>query len=147
MVRIVIEIDGDNVVVSSNKPTSPSPVLTVDEEKKIKRQAEAAQEGALIFTGFVQTWRKNFGLEGTEQPDRASLMIEIMTMYSLPIFAFIRHCGGLTCAVLTVSKGPDTDSSSPLFREDCRLIAGNIAQVSSILCPPLAQFLEYPWKN
>ena len=130
-----------------DEPNHPSSQLTEQEEKDLLRAAEAAQEGSVIWAGFIQTWKQGFGIEGVPQPDRAKLLTETMTLYSLHTFAFIRACGGLTSAVINVSTMPSNPADRKEWKKECRIIAENIAQVSSILCPPLCQFLEYPWKN
>mgnify|MGYP003145387585 CR=1 FL=1 len=114
--------------------------------KKQRELQERAKEGAICFSGLVEDWKKNFGIENSEQPDRGKLLVDSMTNHSRYIFAFIRACGGLTKSVIAVTQSPDPQKNGTHFRKECRLIAENMAQVGSILCPPLAELLEYPFK-
>ena len=119
------------------------PVLLDPKQAELQ---ERAKEGAICFAGMIEDWKKNFGVEGAPQPDRGKLLVDSMTHYSLYIFPFVRACGGLTKAVIAVSQSPDSNHNGKDFRQHCRLIAENIAQVGSILCPPISELLEYPFK-
>ena len=110
------------------------------------RIMEAAEEGEMIFAGFVAEWNRNFDIEDSPQPDRGALMQDVMNHNSLPIFSYIRVSGGLTAAVMKVSKGSPFSETENDFRSRCRILAENMAQVGSILCPPIVDFLEYPFR-
>jgi len=164
MIRITIEIDPSTGNVMVNQPSSISMPIEVSseqesssapfeenadvvaEEQKALRQAELARQGMEIFATFVATWRQNFGVENTEQPDRANLLDRTLSDYSIQVFSFIRYSGGLTNAVMNVLIAPNISKEDIAFRQECRLLAENMSQVASIICPPLVDYLEYPFK-
>jgi hypothetical protein len=116
-----------------------------DENERLERMKHAAKEGEVIFAYFIGEWAMNFMAEG-EQPDRGKLLNETMSLNSFEILSFIRLSGGLTNAIIKVSSPNDKLKDQREFIKKCRLIAENIAQVSSILYPPIAEHLEYPFK-
>jgi len=111
-----------------------------------EREIKAAAEGQTVFAYFVEEWSKNFGVENSEQPDRAALLNQTCNHSSLQILSFLKMSGGLTNAVIRVSNPAEGFANQTEFIKHCRMIAENIAQVSSILFPPLAEFLEYPFQ-
>ena len=111
-----------------------------------ERELKAAKEGETVFAYFVEEWSKNFGIENTVQPDRAALLNKVCNASSLQIINFIKLSGGLTNSVIRVSNPQEGYESQTHFIKHCRRIAENIAQVSSILFPPIAEFLEYPFQ-
>ena len=58
---------------------------------------------------------------------------------------FIDFHGGITQAIIQIIDQSRFENNTE-FRKYCRLIAENITQVSSIVCPPLSTKLEYPFK-
>jgi len=123
----------------------PSPVVSFSEIQSQKDKVdEKMAEGMRYFSEFVDTWKINFRVENAEQPDRTKLMNEIMSYHSGAIMKFIKHCGGLTHAIFAVSEDDDINDKDDRMHN--RLLAENIAQVSSILFPPISELLEYPFK-
>lgn len=110
--------------------------------KKVKEQADLSK-GETKFVEFMNVWRDNFGVEGSEQPDRATLMTSTMNQYSRYILKYVKHTGGLTNSILEL---PDLDPTVIEDRLHARLLSENIAQVGSILYPAIAELLEYPFE-
>jgi hypothetical protein len=130
----------------SNEPT---PVVSYSEiqkknDLKVTKHTESLSNGYETFKNFIDEWNTNFGIEDAEQPDRAKLVTDTMSYHSKDVLGFIKHSGGLTHSIFVVL--PDTDLEDRDDRMYNRLLAENIAQVSSILYPPLAETLEYPFK-
>ena len=101
---------------------------------------EIAADGRIHLRDFVLEWALNFGDPNAPQPDRTDLMVSMMQDNGVGIMSFIKDAGGLTRAILLATQSDNWD------RRFSRLIAENITQVGSIICPPLANHLEYPWK-
>lgn len=149
--KATVEIKPEKAPEPENKPAEPS---TIDQDlmqsqpsqdERLERMKHAAKEGEIVFAYFIGEWARNFMSDG-EQPDRGKLLTETMNMNSLEMLSFIRLSGGLTNAVIKVSSPSDKSVDQREFIKKCRLIAENIAQVSSILYPPVAEHLEYPFK-
>jgi len=112
-------------------------------EKSTSDHDQITEIGKTVFNKFMKTWSQGFGDENAEQPDRATLMNKTMSDYSLHVIRYVKSVGGLTSA--TMRAFPTTDYTYIPYRKQMRLLAENIAQVSSILCPPLSELLEYPF--
>ena len=125
--------------------SEPTPVVKQSELPKRNRDLDLIKEGKSFFQDFIDIWKKNWNDENADQPDRGDLLINTMNDFSLPIFKFIRSVGGLTHAVMHTTPPSSGNYADLDYRRKCRLYAENIAQVSSILCPPLGEFLEYPF--
>ena len=114
---------------------------------------EELQEGAMVFNSMCNSWAENFeeliknpfSDDLPKQIDRALLLKNTVNNHSRTLFCYVRHCGGLTHAVLSTLNLENTNPSTHHFQKISRLIAENMAQVASLLCPPLSDFLEYPW--
>ena len=126
--------------------------IAISEEKsnsvsfnKIQKDKQYNKLMRYKFQEFINVWDTNFGIEDTEQPNRVDLLKETMPYDGKKIMDFIDLHGGLTNGVMQVIKQERFDNDTE-FRKYCRLIAENITQVSSIVCPPLATKLEYPFK-
>jgi hypothetical protein len=98
-------------------------------------------KGRDVLCSLVKAWEVNFNQDG-EQPDRLKLLGDI-TKDRTKIGPLLTYCGeieGLTRGVHAVRailhEAPDTI--------DSRLIASNICQVASCVCPPLADQFKYP---
>ena len=91
----------------------------------------------------MQKWAEGFGDLEAEQPDRVELLNKTMCDYSLHVIRYIKSVGGLTHA--TMHTFPTTNYDDPEYRSRVRLLAENVAQVGSILCPPISELLEYPF--
>lgn len=152
IVRGTVNNGIDDIFNNFDKPAiskEPSPVVSYSQiqkqnDLKVTKHTDSLNSGYKVFKDFVDEWNTNFGIENTEQPDRAKLVTDTMSYHSKDILGFIKHYGGLTNAVFAVLE--DTDMDDRDDRMYNRLLAENIAQVSSILYPPLAETLEYPFK-
>ncbi len=128
----------EKIAISKEKSASVS-------YEDIKRKKDYSNLIQMKFQNFIDIWDKNFGIEDTEQPDRCELLRETMPFDGKKIIDFIDLHGGLTHGVMQVVDQNRFDNHTE-FRKYCRLISENITQVSSIICPPLAAKLEYPFK-
>lgn len=109
--------------------------------------------GAVAFAGLVETWSEGFGIDGAPQPDRISALRETMAAHGIAIISFIRLSGGLVSAVQSVLGRPcgeypvgGHDGEGTVAENElryARAIAGNIAQIGSLVCPPIADTLNY----
>ena len=102
------------------------------------------REGAAAFGGLVEMWSRGFGEVGALQPDRVGELVSAMTQHGHDIILFVQEAGGLIPAVAAILMRPDGSAGlvdDPLF---ARKLAENMAQVGSIICPPLAQTLDGP---
>lgn len=138
----------EQFVLDNNTPSymkeKESKVVKLSElEKSTSDHDEIAEIGQKAFKRFLTKWSEGFGDENAEQPDRADLMNKTMSDYSLHIIRYVRSVGGLTSA--TMRAFPVADFTQTPYRRKMRLLAENMAQVSSILCPPLSELLEYPF--
>jgi hypothetical protein len=131
--------------------SQPSPEVNVVKQKELDAEKEKmnkhfalVDEGEIAFKNFVDMWKTNFGVEG-EQPNRAKHLQEMMNQYSIGVIRYLKEQQGLTKAVMHVNP-PEDGNESYEYRKSSRLVAENIAQVCSILCPPISEFLEYPFK-
>ena len=102
------------------------------------------REGAAAFGGLVEMWARGFGEIGALQPDRVGELVDAMTQHGHDIILFVQEAGGLIPAVAAILMRPDGSAGlvdDPMF---ARKLAENMAQVGSIICPPLAQTLDGP---
>jgi len=114
------------------------------EPPKPKLTPEMVEKGKEYFSELVELWRMNFGIEGTDQPDRGEEIRQLAISMKGPLVChYVNEIGGLTLACQDVWKPIE---NCPDFNRTGtpRSIAENMQQVSSILFPPLAPFLEYP---
>jgi len=114
-----------------------------DVEKATSDHDEITEIGKKVFFKFMKTWNTGFGDKNAEQPDRAKLLNDTMSDYSLHVIRYVKSVGGLTHATMHVF--PTDDYSTKEYRTQVRLLAENVSQVASILCPPLSELLEYPF--
>ena len=124
--------EGD-VIASIPRPKAVPPIE--------KSPPLGKSKGRDVLYSLVKAWEVNFNQDG-EQPDRLKLLGDI-TKDRAKIGPLLTYCGeikGLTLAVHSVRvilhDAPDT--------MDSRLIASNICQVASCVCPPLADQFKYP---
>jgi hypothetical protein len=113
-------------------PTSEPDQKKIYEEKMLKERSES---GGIAWYHLVSAWAQNFATDG-DQPDRAKIVTDMMNNHGRDVLFFLRKQGGLTRAVRSVRS----DSAS---KAESRLIAENIASVSSALGIGLSDFLEY----
>lgn len=167
--KFIVEIQGDSILVEPvsdytsvsvtttglddvfnafDKPAiskEPAKVVSYSEiQSKAKQENDDWIDGHDRFKDFIEEWSEGFGITNAEQPDRAKILNEYMTYHSKNIFKFIKQYGGLTHAIFVVQDDSDINDSDDRMHN--RLLAENIAQVSSILYPPLSETLEYPFK-
>lgn len=112
-------------------------------EKSTSDHDEITEIGKKVFFKFINSWNTGFRDEDAEQPDRTKLLNDTMSDYSLHVIRYIRSIGGLTHAIMHVF--PTDDYTTKEYRTTVRLLAENVSQVASILCPPLSELLEYPF--
>ena len=98
------------------------------------------REGAQALRGLLEIWMHNFDLQG-DQPDRKKALSETMAMDGYNVLSYIQNCGGLTNSIMQLVS-PSSGESEKDYLKKCRHLACNMAQVSSILMPPLAAELE-----
>lgn len=115
--------------VPGSGPADPVPKAYQD-----KMLRERVESGGVAFYHLVTTWAQNFNRKG-KQPDRARAVAETMQEHGRDVFFFLRDVGGLTKAVRSVSPN--------LGKAESRLIAENMASVSSALGVGLSDYLEY----
>tara|TARA_R110000751_G_scaffold242845_1_gene343108 strand:- start:4117 stop:4707 length:591 start_codon:yes stop_codon:yes gene_type:complete len=115
---------------------APVPTSAPDKKKLYQGQVmkERAESGGVAWYHLVSEWSKNFNTEG-DQPDRATVVTDAMNSHGRDILFYARQQGGLTRTVRSVSP--------KLSKAESRLIAENIASVSSALGIGLSDFLEY----
>jgi len=116
---------------------SPVPTSKPDKKKLYEEQMlkERSESGGIAWYHLVSAWSQNFATDG-DQPDRAKIVTDMMNNHGRDVLFFISKHGGLTRAVQSVRA----ESSS---KAESRLIAENIASVSSALGIGLSDFLEY----
>lgn len=125
------------------KDTKERVVKLSDVEKSTSDHDEITEIGKKVFFKFINTWNTGFGDESVDQPDRTKLLNDTMSDYSLHVIRYVKSIGGLTHAMMHVF--PTDDYSTTEYRTEVRLLAENVSQVASILCPPLSELLEYPF--
>lgn len=104
-------------------------------------------DGMRLFDELTSLWKHNLGVEGAEQPDRATIMREYANHPKvLVLLGHVAEVGGLTHAVAQ-HVNHHRLADFPEFSEDekalVNLIATNMCQVASILFPDLAQMYEH----
>jgi len=127
--------------------------IAISEEKsepisydQIQKKKDYMQLCSDKFEQFINVWVENFDILGEEQPDRVKLLQDTMPYDGKKIMDYVDHHKGLTYAVMETLPQLEFANDTE-FRKYCRLVAENITQVSSIICPPLATKLEYPFKT
>ena len=123
----------------ASAPPSPAPWATPENNPLSHLPPptpEQVREGCNAWLGLTSEWARGFGDEAVDQPDRAKLIVRTMEAHSRDLFAFLRHCQGLTALVRTVHP--------KWSKKEARLIAENIASVTSAVgIPVIADYLEY----
>jgi hypothetical protein len=143
-VRETNELLGEDAwkIYPNDEPTKAetfwgSPVPSSEPEGQVYQEKvlrERAESGGVVWYHLVTTWAQNFGESG-KQPDRAKLLTDAMNDGGSDMIFYVRQQGGLTRCVRSVAPN--------LSKAQSRLIAENIASVSSALGIPLHDFLEY----
>ena len=110
-------------------PDSGAPSLSPAQEAQLA-------EGADLWMGVLMQWQEGFGDPEAEQPDRLKILSEAVMQGGGPMFACLRHYGGLTLLVRSLL------ATTPKRR--ARRIAENVAQVSSAAgIPIISDHLEF----
>ena len=136
-------------IVMSDSPSylknkkEPKVIKLSELEKSLPDMDDTTKIGKNVFRTFMKKWADGFGDLDAVQPDRSQLMNKTMSDYSLHVIRYVKSVGGLTHATMHVF--PTKDYNETQYRKNIRLLAENVAQVSSILCPPLSELLEYPF--
>ena len=105
--------------------------------------------GAERFAEFIAAWSVGFdaplddlGTPTVAQPNRRKLLKLTMAQHGRSIFAFIGTCGDLRAAIRSVipeHAAPDGHD----YEGYTDAIAGNVVQLASLDCPPLANTIKY----
>lgn len=136
-------ISNDSPSYLKNKKEEVKVIKLSELEKSLPDMDDTTKIGKSVFKKFMKEWSEGFGDLDAVQPDRASLLNNTMSDYSLHVIRYVKSVGGLTHATMHVF--PTTNYRETNYRRHVRLLAENVAQVSSILCPPLCELLEYPF--
>ncbi len=123
----------------------PAPVVSYNDLPNVERST-MTKINATAFTEFVKNWAINFNLDGTDQPDRVELLQQVMNYHSKGSVQLLQYMGGLTHTVAFCLYEKSLDLVSPEERHFSRLLAENMAQISSIVHPTLSEYLEHPFK-
>ena len=127
--------------------TSPAAVGAADAPPPLKFapvDPKRLREGCAAFGGLVATWTEGFGEVGAAQPDRVGALRDAMGEHGRDILLFLQEAGGLTSAVEAVLMRPDGTAGPVDDPRYARKIAENMAQVGSLICPPIAEALYHP---
>jgi hypothetical protein len=117
-----------------NKPVNKEPYYDMN----------VLRTGSQSLYGLIEIWKKNFGIEGSEQPDRIEALRQAMITNGDEIITFLKYNKGLTNGIIELFP-PMPDANEIQIVDHAkfyRKIACNIAQVSSISMPELADYLE-----
>jgi len=130
------------VVIKKQNPISDLPAETVN--TKPYYDTAKLRSGSHAFYGLVEIWKKNFGLENTEQPNRIKALQQAMSISGDEILMYLKKSEGLTNGILELFPPlPDADELQIIDHSKFyRTIACNMAQVSSVSMPELCQYLE-----
>ena len=142
-------------VAAPGPPPAPiAPTIAFDDTPDYMRDvppvtAPSVEDGTVRFAEFVAAWSVGFGapLDGeggptVVQPNRRRLMKLTMAQHGRAIFAFIGQCGDLRAAIRSVMP----EHAAPeghTYAEYTDALAGNIVQIASLDCPPLANTIKY----
>jgi len=140
--KFIVDPKGHQLDFTANEiaiSKEPSPVVSYNDIIK----NDKIKNDEIFFKDFISAWEVNWRIENTDQPDRVKLLTDTMNYNSGSIFRYIKHYGGLTHAIINLNKLDKNNKEDRLY---ARLLAENIAQVGSIVCPPLSELLEYPFK-
>ena len=135
--------------VVSPLPVEPIAAPTPEEVKREEQRAKALH-GKDLWIALVELWRTNFGIEDAPQPDRVPNLHAATNPY---VFAYLRSKAGLTDATreaIYLLDGGDPDVAVKELTKaqlrEARLIAENIAAVSSFHAPDISELLEYTYE-
>lgn len=129
----------DNIVANSNV-TSVDPNPPSTEEFRLEHD-EKVDIGRKALKKLYVEWEVGFDQEGVEQPDREKLLLDIMNSYSVQVLYFLKYASqGLIHAFLDIFN---LDIENVENRRRAVLLCGNICQLASMRCPPVADFFEH----
>lgn len=127
----------------ATEPVAPaSSALSPEEEKRAADTAKALH-GRDLWLALIEMWRQGFGVEGVPQPDRVGTLLRVLLMDGGSVFAYLRTKKGITDATRDVLAEIHQRPLDREIKREARLLAENIAQVSSFHAPDLTERLEY----
>jgi hypothetical protein len=125
-----------------NKPSIPEDTKPVNKDPHY--DLDTLRTGSQSLYGLVEIWKKNFALDGAEQPNRMEALRQAMISNGDEIITFLKYTKGLTNGIMELFP-PMPDANEIQIVDHAkfnRKIACNIAQVSSVSMPELCEFLE-----
>lgn len=125
-----------------NKPSVPEDTKPVNKDPHY--DLDTLRTGSQSLYGLVEIWKKNFALDGAEQPNRMEALRQAMISNGDEIITFLKYTKGLTNGIMELFP-PMPDANEIQIVDHAkfnRKIACNIAQVSSVSMPELCEFLE-----
>ena len=146
-----LSIEENRIRVVSNEPNKQF----IDKEKSSKQpeheeikepfyDLERLRNGSESLYGLVETWKQGFDIDGAHQPNRMEALRECIMHSGDSLLLYLRKSVGLTNAIYTLF--PPLPGAGHLQMVEhakfIRKISCNIAQVSSIACPEVSDFLE-----
>jgi hypothetical protein len=151
--KYTFEFDNGSFKISSSQEfkediIEPLQQAKMPESKKVNKtphyDVEVLRIGSQTLYGLVETWKKNFDLNGTEQPNRINALQQAMMTGGDEILTFLKYTKGLTNSIMELFPPmPDANEIQIIDHAKFnRKIACNIAQVSSISMPELSVYLE-----
>ena len=153
--KYVLEYETEGIIrISSSTDIEPSEIqplkkATMPEESKPVNKdphydLDTLRTGSQSLYGLVEIWKKNFGIEGAEQPNRIEALRQAMISNGDEIITFLKYTKGLTNGIMELFPAmPDANEIQIVDHAKFnRKIACNIAQVSSVSMPELCDFLE-----
>jgi hypothetical protein len=112
-------------------------------EAQAKSDKAKALHGRDLWLALIDMWRQGFGLDEAPQPDRVAVLLRILRVDGGAVFAYLRSRAGLTDATRDVLSEILQRPLDAEAKRAARLLAENIAQVSSFYAPDLTERLEY----
>ena len=125
-----------------NKPSIPEDTKPVNKDPHY--DLDTLRTGSQSLYGLVEIWKKNFAIDGAEQPNRMEALRQAMISNGDEIITFLKYTKGLTNGIMELFP-PMPDANEIQIVDHAkfnRKIACNIAQVSSVSMPELCEFLE-----
>lgn len=129
-------------------PATVTPFRVVESEptaeEKAKAEAEAAKllHGRDLWLALIEMWRQNFGVDAA-QPDRVGTLQRVIQMGGSDLNKYLATKAGVTDATRDVLCELLQRPLDKAIKKEARLLAENIAQVSSFHAPHLTEMLEY----
>lgn len=131
------------VVPPASEAVAPASSAISPEEEKRAADTAKALHGRDLWLALIEMWRQGFGVEGVPQPDRVNTLLRVLLMDGGSVFAYLRTKKGITDATRDVLTEIHQRPLDREIKREARLLAENIAQVSSFHAPDLTERLEY----